>query len=61
MCSRFFEQRRKGPQTILAATHSPDFVRQYCDKPLWMDRGRQRAFGPVDAVVEQYQAANAKL
>jgi lipopolysaccharide transport system ATP-binding protein len=60
-CNRFFAQRRRGPQTILAATHSLDFVHSFCDKALWMDRGRQRAFGPVDEVIEQYQAANAKL
>lgn len=60
-CNRFFEQRRHGRQTILAATHSMDFVRQFCTKALWMDHGRQMAWGDVDDVLRQYKAANDRL
>ena len=60
-CDRFFAQRAGGPQTILAATHSMDFVKTYCTKALWMDHGKQMAWGEVNDVLEQYHAANAKL
>lgn len=60
-CNRFFEQRRDGPQTILAATHSLDFVTSFCTKALWMDHGKQMAWGDVDDVLAKYKAANDKL
>ena len=59
-CNKFFEQRRGGSQTILAATHSMDFVKQFCTKALWMDHGRQMAWGDVGDVLAQYRAANAR-
>ncbi|MBI1357923.1 MAG: ATP-binding cassette domain-containing protein [Acidobacteria bacterium] len=56
-CNQFFEQRRNGPQTILAATHSLDFARHYCTKALWMEYGKKRAWGDVDAVLDEYSAS----
>lgn len=41
---------------VVLASHSHEVIRQMCNKALWMDRGRVRAFGEVDLVTTQYVA-----
>jgi ABC-type polysaccharide/polyol phosphate transport system ATPase subunit len=53
-----------GKTRIMAvATHSNFIIRRFCNKALWMEKGRKKAFGPVDEVVAAYEAASggAKL
>ena len=46
-------------EIVVLAMHSNNQIRKVCDKVLWMERGRIRAFGPVEEVVEQYEVAMA--
>lgn len=46
-------------EIVVLAMHSNSEIRKVCNKALWMERGRVRAFGPADDVVSQYEAAVA--
>ena len=41
---------------VVLASHSDEVIRKMCNKVLWMDRGRIRAFGAVDLITAQYVA-----
>ena len=41
---------------VVLASHSDEVIRKMCNKVLWMDRGRIRAFGAVDLVIKKYIA-----
>ena len=43
-------------EIVVLAMHSNSEIRKVCNKALWMERGRVRAFGPVEEVVSQYEA-----
>ena len=58
-CRQFFDADRNRERTFVVATHEMDFVRSFCTKALWLHRGRQMGFGPSDAVVDQYLAAQS--
>jgi ABC-type polysaccharide/polyol phosphate transport system ATPase subunit len=42
-------------EIVVLAMHSNSEIRKVCNKALWMDRGRVRAFGPVEEVVSAYE------
>jgi ABC-2 type transport system ATP-binding protein len=50
---------RSRAEIVVLAMHSNSEIRRVCNKALWMERGRVRAFGPVEEVVSQYEAATA--
>lgn len=43
-------------EIVVLAMHSNREIRRVCNKALWMERGRVRAFGPVEEVVSAYEA-----
>jgi len=45
---------RNGATTIFVS-HSVTQMRKLCNKGLWLDRGKQMAFGPIDEVCDQYE------
>ncbi|HUO83917.1 MAG TPA: Wzt carbohydrate-binding domain-containing protein, partial [Thermoanaerobaculia bacterium] len=49
---RDFQQRGK---TILFCSHALYFVSTLCQRTLWLDQGRVRAFGPTVDVVHEYE------
>jgi lipopolysaccharide transport system ATP-binding protein len=49
------ELKRKGV-TIILVTHDLDTVRAMCTRAIWLDDGLIQAEGPVDHVIEQYEA-----
>jgi len=46
-------------EVVVLAMHSNAEIRKVCNKALWMERGRVRAFGPVEEVVTAYSASTA--
>jgi ABC-type polysaccharide/polyol phosphate transport system ATPase subunit len=54
-CTRHFLSMRESPATAVIATHSTWFVRRFCDRALWLDRGVARALGPAAEVVAAYE------
>ena len=41
-------------RTIVVATHDPSFVRQSCQKVLWLEKGQTVAFGSPQEVLPRY-------
>jgi ABC-type polysaccharide/polyol phosphate transport system ATPase subunit len=53
-CDAFFRESRSLRQAVLLATHNLDFVKAFCDRTLWLHKGRQMAFGPTGEVLSRY-------
>ncbi|MBC8638555.1 ABC transporter ATP-binding protein [Caballeronia sp. EK] len=43
-------------EIVVLAMHANAEIRRVCNKALWMERGKVRAFGPVEEVVAAYEA-----
>ncbi|WP_323118366.1 ABC transporter ATP-binding protein [Burkholderia alba] len=50
------EDLHSRAEIVVLAMHSNSEIRRVCNKALWMDRGKVRAFGAVDDVVAAYEA-----
>jgi ABC-2 type transport system ATP-binding protein len=48
---------RKSGVTILFVTHNLPQIRSLCDKVVWLDGGRVRAWGDTPAVLDRYEAS----
>lgn len=57
-CDAYFRSVRDSGQTFIVATHTLDFVTDYCDRAVWLDHGEVREIGPGDAVLEHYNEAS---
>ena len=44
---------------IVIVSHSNALIRRTCTQVLWLDHGRMKAYGPVDEVVDAYEADSA--
>ena len=44
-----------GGATTLFVSHSTEQVRKLCNKVLWLEKGKQLAFGETSTVLEQYE------
>jgi ABC-type polysaccharide/polyol phosphate transport system ATPase subunit len=53
-CDRFFRDSKNSRRATVVATHSLDFVRDFCDRTLWLRHGQQAAFGPTSDVLSEY-------
>lgn len=53
--TRMKEIREEGT-SILFVSHSLSAVRNFCDRALWLDRGRVRAFGDRLEICDEYQS-----
>lgn len=51
--AKFYEIREKGC-TILFVSHDQYQVKSVCQRALYLDRGRQKLFGPAGRVIDQY-------
>ncbi|MGC9356219.1 MAG: ABC transporter ATP-binding protein [Anaerolineae bacterium] len=50
---RINQMRRQGV-TLMFVSHSPDAVRNICERAIWLDDGRVVADGSAESVVQQY-------
>jgi len=53
-CLDKFSEFRRRNKTILLVTHSLDLVEKFCDRALWLDKGRTLAEGEPKRVVASY-------
>ena len=44
-----------GGTTTILVSHSLAQVREMCNKVLWLDKGRQIAFGDAEEICDRYQ------
>jgi capsular polysaccharide transport system ATP-binding protein len=49
-----FEKR--GDRTLILASHSPDLIREFCDRALVLHQGHGRAYPDVNEALEVYSA-----
>ena len=55
-CIERIDAFRKNGCTILFCSHSLYHVRHLCNKVLWLENGRQKAFGDTELVLTAYEA-----
>src|ERR671912_2583054 len=53
-CLDKFAEFRRSNKTILLVTHSLDLVEKFCDRALWLDKGKTLAEGEPKRVVASY-------
>ena len=53
-CVERLQDFRRGGGTLIVVSHDVDTVRQLCERAVWLDRGRVRLAGPLDAVAHAY-------
>jgi len=58
-CEERLERFRRAGTTLLMVSHSPDAVRQTCERVVWIDEGRLRADGPAEEVLARYAEFSA--
>ncbi|CUH94490.1 hypothetical protein P22_0556 [Propionispora sp. 2/2-37] len=51
----------KGGATTILVSHSIEQIRRMCNKVLWLDHGKQMAFGDTKAVCNQYEQFLAQM
>ncbi len=56
-CFRKIRELKSSGVTILFVTHDIDVARRFCDRAIWLEAGRLRMDGPVDAVTAAYLTA----
>lgn len=57
---RINEFKREG-KTLLFVSHSPVFVRELCDRALWLDHGEAILLGTPDDVLQAYSGGAERL
>ncbi|HWS48748.1 MAG TPA: ATP-binding cassette domain-containing protein [Candidatus Methanoperedens sp.] len=55
MFKDYFSEVLRQRKTVLFATHVLEVLSLYCDKTIWMDKGRVRLMGKTDEVIKQYR------
>ena len=58
-CKAKFAELRAQGRTVVLVSHALETIRELCDAAAWLDAGRLRLEGPVDAVVDGYLDAQA--
>jgi len=56
-CNNYFKQPSHRNRTYVIATHNPEALTFFCNQAMWLDEGRIAAFGPIDEVIEAYEAS----
>lgn len=56
-CMDRIAELRRGGTAVLLASHSLEQVAEECDRAIWMERGRARAQGAADEIVQLYRTA----
>lgn len=56
-CQERMERFREAGTTILLVSHSPEMLREYSTRCLWLDEGRLVADGEPDEVLGRYEEA----
>lgn len=54
-CLKHMEQMKEKGTTVLFVSHSPEQVKRFCNKAIWLDKGKLRANGTSSQVCDQYR------
>jgi len=50
-----FDQLFSSNKTVIVASHNTAFLKKYCKKAIWLEKGQLRMFGEVVEVIEKYE------
>ena len=53
-CDSVFQRYKASNKTFLVSSHDHAFVNDFCEKTLWLHKGRQMAFGSTQHVLNEY-------
>ena len=53
-CMRKFEEFKNAGKTIIYVSHGLQTVQPYCERAIWLEKGKIREIGPAFDVVENY-------
>lgn len=53
--SQKMQELVSSAKMVMIVTHNPGFVKDNCNKALWLDQGKLMAFGDAKEVAEQYE------
>ncbi|MGL4992123.1 MAG: ABC transporter ATP-binding protein [Sarcina sp.] len=53
-CMEKFDEFKKAGRTIIYVSHGLSTVQTYCERAIWLEKGRVREIGPAFDVVENY-------
>ncbi len=54
-CHERMQKMLSGGTTLLFVSHSAEQVRELCEKALWLEHGKIKAYGPADEVCKEYE------
>ncbi|OEF94376.1 ABC transporter ATP-binding protein [Vibrio splendidus] len=54
-CLKHMEQMKEKGTTVLFVSHSPEQVKRFCNKAIWLDKGKLRANGTSSRVCDLYR------
>ncbi len=54
--AEYFRQMMSSEKTILMASHNLEELKRYCQRAVWLEQGEIRKTGPVQEVIEEYNA-----
>ena len=54
-CRERMQKMLSGGTTLLFVSHSAEQVRELCQKALWLEHGKIKAYGPADDVCNKYE------
>lgn len=57
-CFRKIREIRQQGCTIVFCSHDLRAIQNFCDRVIWLEKGKIKQIGPTKLVMEQYQAAN---
>lgn len=55
-CDAFFTHLADSSRTMIITSHDHNFLKKYCRRAIWLDKGSIRLDGPVAQVIEAYDA-----
>jgi ABC-2 type transport system ATP-binding protein len=55
-CEAFFVSLAGSSRTMVITSHDLEFLKKYCRRAIWLDKGSIRLDGPVAEVIEAYNA-----
>jgi ABC-type polysaccharide/polyol phosphate transport system ATPase subunit len=54
-CEGFYKKMKENKKTVLYVTHSMGNIKDYCNKVIWMEKGRIRDFGDNNSeIIKRY-------
>jgi ABC-type polysaccharide/polyol phosphate transport system ATPase subunit len=55
-CNAYFVRLAESPRTMVITSHDHNFLKKYCQRALWLEKGRIRLDGPAAEVIDAYLA-----